>query len=101
MQACTDLHWRISSSRSSMIWSAPEGCSACAMLRAQTPDRQRPGHIPGRTPRAFCVLARHEVALALPLCPHFAALSSAACGVHEGEPGELSAVQLPTLRTAG
>jgi hypothetical protein len=48
------------------------------MLRAQTPDRRKPGHIPGRTPRAFCVLARHEVAFALPLCPQSAALSSAA-----------------------
>jgi hypothetical protein len=52
-------------------------------------------------PRAFYMLARHKDAFALPLCPHFAALSSAACGVHEGEPGKLSAVQLPTLRPAG
>lgn len=52
-------------------------------------------------PRAFNMLARLEDALALPLCPRFAALSSAACGVHEGERGELSAVQLPALRATG
>jgi hypothetical protein len=52
-------------------------------------------------PRAFYMLARLEDAFALPLCPHFAALSSAACGVHEGGRRQLSAVQLPTVRATG
>ena len=52
-------------------------------------------------PRAFNMLARLEDAFALPLCPHFAALSSAACGVHEGGGGELPALQLSALRTTG
>lgn len=52
-------------------------------------------------PRAFNMLARLEDAFALPLCPRFAALSSAACGVHEGRRRELSAVQLPALRATG
>ena len=65
-----------------------------------TPDKRRPGHSLERS-RAFNMLARLEDAFALPLCPHFAALSSAACGVHEGGRGELSTVQLPALRATG
>jgi hypothetical protein len=52
-------------------------------------------------PRAFNMLARHKDASALSLCPHFAALSSAACGLHGGERTKLSVVQLPGLRAAG
>lgn len=47
------------------------------------------------------MLARHKDAFALSLCPHFAALSRTACGVHGGGRGELSAVQLPALCATG
>jgi len=44
---------------------------------------------------------RHKAAFALSLCPHFAALSSVARGLHGEERAKLSALQLPGLRAAG
>jgi hypothetical protein len=50
--------------------------SPVAILKSGRRISEGPGTFPGKKPRAFCMLARHEDAFALPLCPQSAALSS-------------------------
>lgn len=70
------------------------------MLVAQRRISEGPGTL-SKEPRAFNMRARLEDAFAFPLCPQFAALSSATCEGHEGRRAELSALQLSALRAAG
>lgn len=55
------------------------GLHRCALryARALTPDKRRPGHIPGKNPGPSARSRGMKVAFALPLCPQTAALSSA------------------------
>ena len=83
MQACTDLHWRISSSRSSMFGVRPhEGARALCFA-----PRRWKSEGPGLLARAAHGRVR------APLCPQLAAMSSVACERHGGGRGDLSALQ--------